>query len=147
MEYELYVSAVTLISESAYIPFRNSALVSLWDATHCRRARALQTRLEAAAVSCEGLRRVYTDIISWSSEVMTPKLVSTSFQCPGISFAYRKSAIRLMQVQEPVRVSCLIPEEQPPSCHHSTDPQYIPGSAYSPLLHYLSCRYLVYVLS
>lgn len=40
------------------IPLRNRVLVSLWDATHWRRARALQTRFEAAAVSCEGLRRV-----------------------------------------------------------------------------------------
>lgn len=40
------------------IPFRNKVRVSLCDATHCRSARALQTLLEAAAVSCEGLSRV-----------------------------------------------------------------------------------------
>lgn len=39
-------------------PLRNKVRVSLWDATHCRSARALQTRLEAAAVSWDGLRRV-----------------------------------------------------------------------------------------
>lgn len=40
------------------IPLRNKVRVSLWEATHCRRAKALQTLLLAAAVSWEGLRRV-----------------------------------------------------------------------------------------
>lgn len=40
------------------VPLRNKVRVSLWDATHCRSARALQTLLEAAAVSCEGLSSV-----------------------------------------------------------------------------------------
>ena len=53
-------------------PARKSPRVSLWDATHCRRANALQTRLEAAAVSWDGLRRGYTEMISCNSDVMTP---------------------------------------------------------------------------
>ena len=60
-------------SEAADVPWRKSVLVSLCDATHCRSANALQTRLEAAAVSCEGFSSVYTEMISCSSEVMTPK--------------------------------------------------------------------------
>ena len=40
------------------IPFKNNVRVSLWEATHCSSARALQTLLEAAAVSCDGLRRL-----------------------------------------------------------------------------------------
>jgi hypothetical protein len=55
-----------------YIPPRNSARVSWWEATHCSSASALQTRFEAAAVSCDGLRSGYTEMISWSSDVMTP---------------------------------------------------------------------------
>jgi hypothetical protein len=39
-------------------PFKKSPRVSLCDATHWRRANALQTLLEAAAVSCDGLRSV-----------------------------------------------------------------------------------------
>jgi len=39
------------------VPPRKRPRVSLWLATHWRRARALQTRFEAAAVSCEGLSR------------------------------------------------------------------------------------------
>lgn len=57
------------------IPLRNRARVSLCEATHCRSASALHTRLEAAAVSCEGLSSVYTEMISCRSEVMTPKEV------------------------------------------------------------------------
>ena len=53
-------------------PARKSPRVSLWDATHCRRASALQTRFEAAAVSWDGLRRGYTEMISCNSDVMTP---------------------------------------------------------------------------
>lgn len=41
-----------------HIPFKKSVLVSLCEATHCSRAKALQTLLEAAAVSWEGLRSV-----------------------------------------------------------------------------------------
>lgn len=33
------------------VPFRNNVRVSLCDATHCNRARALQTRFDAAAVN------------------------------------------------------------------------------------------------
>ena len=40
------------------VPFKKRVLVSLCDATHWRRARALQTRLEAAAVSWDGLSRL-----------------------------------------------------------------------------------------
>lgn len=36
---------------------RKSWRVSVCEATHWRRASALHTRFEAAAVSCEGLRR------------------------------------------------------------------------------------------
>lgn len=55
------------------VPWRNMVLVSLCDATHWRRARALQTLLLAAAVSCDGLSNVYTDIISCSNDVITPR--------------------------------------------------------------------------
>ncbi len=54
------------------VPFKNRVRVSLWDATHWSNARALQTLLDAAAVSCEGFRRLYTEIISCMREVMTP---------------------------------------------------------------------------
>jgi hypothetical protein len=40
------------------LPLRNRVRVSLWDATHWRRASALHTRFDAAAVSCDGLRSV-----------------------------------------------------------------------------------------
>lgn len=42
-------------SRCMYMPLRNKPRVSLWDATHCNNASALQTRFEAAAVSCDGL--------------------------------------------------------------------------------------------
>ena len=38
-------------------PLRNNDRVSTFEATHCSKASALQTRFEAAAVSCDGLRR------------------------------------------------------------------------------------------
>lgn len=38
-------------------PFKNSCLVSECEATHCRRARALQTRFETCAVRLGGERR------------------------------------------------------------------------------------------
>jgi hypothetical protein len=37
------------------IPLKNKPRVSVWEATHWRSARALQTRFDAAAVNCEGL--------------------------------------------------------------------------------------------
>jgi hypothetical protein len=40
------------------LPLRKRFRVSLCDATHCSKASALHTLLEAAAVSCEGFRRV-----------------------------------------------------------------------------------------
>lgn len=36
---------------NCYAPFKNNVRVSLWEATHCNRASALQTRFEAAAVN------------------------------------------------------------------------------------------------
>lgn len=59
--YELEIGSVTLLSwrrGAAFIPLRKRALVSLCDATHWRRASALQTRLDAAAVNCDGLSNV-----------------------------------------------------------------------------------------
>jgi hypothetical protein len=56
----------------AHSPERKSPRVSLCEATHCSRARALQTRFEAAAVSCDGLRSGYTEMISCNRVVMTP---------------------------------------------------------------------------
>jgi hypothetical protein len=53
----------TMLSLGAYcgidviLPLRKRPLVSVWDATHCNNARALQTRFDAAAVNCEGLSR------------------------------------------------------------------------------------------
>ena len=38
-------------------PLRNSCLVSVWEATHCKSARALQTRFETWAVRLGGDRR------------------------------------------------------------------------------------------
>ena len=55
------------------IPLRKRVLVSLCEATHWSKASALQTRFEAAAVSCDGLSSVYTEMISWRSEVITPE--------------------------------------------------------------------------
>jgi hypothetical protein len=52
------VSNLNLLAEAKQLPLRKSARVSLCDATHCRRARALQTRLDAAAVSCDGFSKV-----------------------------------------------------------------------------------------
>lgn len=62
------------------IPLRKSPRVSLCDATHCSKARALQTRFDAAAVNCDGFSSGYTEIISCSKEVMTPVIpVSQAF--------------------------------------------------------------------
>lgn len=38
------------------LPPRKRPRVSLWEATHCNSARALQTRFDAAAVSCDGFK-------------------------------------------------------------------------------------------
>lgn len=46
------------------LPLRNNVRVSLCDATHWRRASALHTLLEAAAVSCDGFNKLYTLMIS-----------------------------------------------------------------------------------
>ncbi len=63
-----------------HIPLRKSPRVSLCDATHCSKARALQTRFDAAAVNCEGFSSGYTEIISCRREVMTPTIpVSKAF--------------------------------------------------------------------
>ncbi len=61
------------------IPFRNKVLVSLWEATHCSSANALHTRFDAAAVSCDGLRSVYTEMISCNNDVMTPVTESARY--------------------------------------------------------------------
>lgn len=47
------ISAVRIVVVSAaiYLPFKNSPRVSPWLATHCKRASALHTLLDAAAVS------------------------------------------------------------------------------------------------
>lgn len=57
------------------LPLRNRVRVSLWDATHWSRASALHTLFDAAAVSCEGLRSVYTEMISCKRDVMTPVVI------------------------------------------------------------------------
>ena len=49
--------AVVLSHELIDLPFRNRPLVSLCEATHCKSARALHTRFDAAAVSCDGFNR------------------------------------------------------------------------------------------
>lgn len=54
-------------------PARNSDLVSGCDATHCKSASALQTRLDAVAVKVGGDSDGYIDIISCSSAAMVPK--------------------------------------------------------------------------
>lgn len=51
---------------------RKSDRVSLCEATHCRSARALQTRFEAWAVRDGGARRGYTETISCRRADMTP---------------------------------------------------------------------------
>lgn len=59
--YELEIWSVTAMYwkyGEAFIPLRKRALVSLCDATHWSRASALQTRLDAAAVNCDGLSNV-----------------------------------------------------------------------------------------
>lgn len=43
---------------AAFVPLRKRARVSLCEATHWRRASALQTRLDAAAVNCDGFSNV-----------------------------------------------------------------------------------------
>lgn len=45
------VSVILLHARDINVPLRNKDRVSVWEATHWRRARALQTRFEAAAVS------------------------------------------------------------------------------------------------
>lgn len=42
---------------SVCVPLRNSPRVSLCEATHWSNARALHTRFDAAAVSCDGLSK------------------------------------------------------------------------------------------
>lgn len=42
------------------------------DATHWSNANALHIRFEADAVKDEGCSSGYTEMISWSNEVMTP---------------------------------------------------------------------------
>ena len=56
MEYELGLTLVVIIVVNRInIPLKKRLRVSLCDATHCKSAKALQTRFEAAAVSWEGL--------------------------------------------------------------------------------------------
>ena len=54
------------------VPFKKSCLVSGWDATHWRSARALQTRLDTCAVRFGGESIGYTDTISWRRAGMIP---------------------------------------------------------------------------
>src|SRR5271169_4167932 len=54
------------------VPLRKTSLVSGWEATHWRRARALQTRFEAWGVSSGGFKSGYTLIISCNKVDMTP---------------------------------------------------------------------------
>ena len=61
-------------SETQCIPCKNRLLVSRCEATHCSSAKALQTLLEACAVSDGGDSRGYMDTISWSRADMVPKL-------------------------------------------------------------------------
>lgn len=62
------------------LPLRNRVRVSLWDATHWSRASALHTLFDAAAVSCEGLRSVYTEMISCKRDVMTPVCILCQYR-------------------------------------------------------------------
>jgi hypothetical protein len=45
------VSQDTQVMKGEEIPFKNRVRVSLWEATHCNKASALQTRFDAAAVN------------------------------------------------------------------------------------------------
>jgi len=58
-------------------PLRKTSLVSGWEATHWRSARALQTRFEAWGVSSGGFNSGYTLIISCNKVDMTPSTSST----------------------------------------------------------------------
>lgn len=51
-------------SDHTRIPFRNNPLVSVWEATHCKSASALQTRLLAPLLN-PVVSNGYTPIISW----------------------------------------------------------------------------------
>ena len=62
----------TFLSKDHSLPPKNSARVSLCEATHCSNASALHTRFDAAAVSCEGFSSGYTEMISCKRDVMTP---------------------------------------------------------------------------
>lgn len=50
-QFSRLIISVERNEELAVIPFKKSVRVSLCEATHCRRARALQTLFEAAAVN------------------------------------------------------------------------------------------------
>jgi len=58
--------------ERGKIPLRKTSRVSGWEATHWRRARALQTRLEAWGVNSGGFNNGYTEIISCNKVDITP---------------------------------------------------------------------------
>lgn len=55
-----------------HVPCRNKVRVSLWLATHWRRANALHTRLDAPPLSVGGVSNGYAETISWSKTDMTP---------------------------------------------------------------------------
>jgi hypothetical protein len=57
---------------SWHSPFKNSCRVSECDATHCKRANALQTRFETWAVRLGGESSGYTDTISCSNAGIIP---------------------------------------------------------------------------
>jgi len=54
------------------VPLRKTSRVSGWEATHWRRARALQTRFDAWGVNSGGFSSGYTEMISWSRVDITP---------------------------------------------------------------------------
>lgn len=76
------------------IPLRKRPRVSLWLATHCSSASALQTRLLAAAVSWLGLSRGYTDMISCNRLVMTPKECQMTKASSGTCSLFLLSSIK-----------------------------------------------------
>ena len=59
-------------SSSGMCAWRKRALVSGWEATHCKRTSALQTRLLSWLESTGGESMGYTDVISLRRAVTTP---------------------------------------------------------------------------
>ena len=63
--------------------FKKCCLVSLWEATHCRRARTLQALFEVFVSKLGGDNYGYTATISWSNAAIVP----TECQINGASSA------------------------------------------------------------